>query len=80
MTIKVTMTDPGGMTPFLVEFSHIKQSFTKKAAIELKNKLQAALDELEEHESMKYDNGVEPCPGCGIRGCNGECMGCGLMG
>lgn len=50
--MKVTVVDPNGMLPFIVEFSHIKQHFTKKAAIELKNKLQAALDELEELQAM----------------------------
>jgi hypothetical protein len=47
MSIKVTMTGHKQMCPLLVEFSHVKQNFTKKAAIELKNKLRLALDELE---------------------------------
>jgi hypothetical protein len=53
MTIKVTMVAPDEMLPFIVEFSHLKQYFTKKAAVELKNKLQSALDELEQYEAMK---------------------------
>lgn len=81
MTIKVSMVDPDGMTPFMVEFSHVKQRFTKKAAMELKNKLESALDDLIIHEAMKDDDcSGEPCPVCFSRQCNGECMGCGSMG
>lgn len=72
MTIKVSMVEPDGMLPFIVEFSHIKQHFTKKAAMELKNKLQAALDELEEHEAMKDDE-IDPdhiCYYCGQDSCD----------
>jgi len=53
MSIKVTLVDPAGVFPFIVEFSGIKQHFTKNAARELKNKLQAALDELEVDEAMR---------------------------
>jgi hypothetical protein len=56
MTIKVTLVQPNGMAPFIVEFSHVKQHFTKKAAVELKNKLQLALDELEKHCAMTLNN------------------------
>lgn len=52
MSIKVTMVEPEGLFPFIVEFSHIKQKFTKKAAIELKNKLRIALDELESFDAI----------------------------
>ena len=52
MSIKVTMVEPDGMLPFIVEFSRIKQRFTKKAARELKNKLILALDDLEVYEAM----------------------------
>jgi hypothetical protein len=51
------MVDPDGMCPFIVEFSHIKQHFTKKAARELKNKLISALDNLDLYEAMKGDTG-----------------------
>jgi hypothetical protein len=55
MTIKVTLIAPDESFQFMVEFSHIKQRFTKKAARKLKNKLITALDELEVHEAMKDD-------------------------
>ncbi len=56
--IKVTVVEPDGMHPFIVEFSHVKQHFTKKAAIELRDKLQQALDDLaiEKVKSVKIDN------------------------
>ena len=53
MSIKVTLVDPEGMCPFLVEFSHVKQHFTKNAARELKNKLIMALDDLILYEALK---------------------------
>ena len=53
MTIKVTLVEPDGTLPFIVEFSNIKRRFTKNAAIELGNKLRLALDELEEFEASK---------------------------
>ena len=53
MTIKVTLIDSDGRFPFLVEFSTVKKNFTKKAAIELKNKLILALDDLEVAQAMK---------------------------
>ena len=53
--ITVTLVKPEEVAPFMVEFSHIKQRFTKKAARELKNKLITALDELEVYEAMKDD-------------------------
>ena len=53
MSIKVTMAAPEEMHPFIVEFADIKRLFTKKAAIELKNKLRLALDEFEVYEAMK---------------------------
>lgn len=54
MTIKVTFIhSDNAMTqfPFIVEFSHIKQNFTKNAAVELQKKLRLALDEAEEWEA-----------------------------
>ena len=48
--IKVTVIESHKMFPFIVEFGNFKNQFTKKAAAELKNKLQKALDELEEIE------------------------------
>lgn len=51
--IKVTLKEPDAMCPLLVEFSGINQRFTKKAAMELKKKLELALEELTIHEAMK---------------------------
>ena len=52
MSIKVTLVDEKGSLPFIVEFGHVKQFFTKKALIELKNKSQEALDELAVKETQ----------------------------
>jgi hypothetical protein len=45
------------------------------------DKLQAAreLNPVERPSSRIYE-GEKPCPECGSRECNGECMGDGLMG
>jgi hypothetical protein len=51
--MKVSLVEPDGQFPFIVEFSHVKQHFTKKAAIELENKLRLALDELELNQAMR---------------------------
>ena len=53
MSIKVTIADPDHMLPISVEFGVVKaQRFTRKAAIELKNKLIAALDELDVYQAI----------------------------
>ena len=57
MSIQVTRPEPNHYLPFLVEFGHVQQRFTKKAAMEFKKKLELALDELTEHEAMKLDIG-----------------------
>ena len=54
MSIIVELADPKHMLPIRVSFGEVRsQRFTKKAAIKLKNKLQLALDELEEVEAEK---------------------------
>lgn len=54
MTIKVKLVDHAHMLPILVSFGDARpQRCTKKAVIELKNKLEAALSELEVCEAMK---------------------------
>lgn len=72
MSIKVSLVEPEGGFPFIVEFSHIKQRFTKKAAIELKNKLILALDALEERESEDDDEDDQDfiCSFCGQDSCD----------
>jgi len=53
--IKVSIVDKDGMMPFFVEFGTVKNNFTKKAAIELREKLDIAINELNSLEEEKGD-------------------------
>tara|TARA_R110002020_G_scaffold461823_4_gene681003 strand:+ start:3625 stop:3891 length:267 start_codon:yes stop_codon:yes gene_type:complete len=84
--IKVSIVDEKGMLPFLVEFGSVKSSFTKKAAIELREKLDIAINELNSIEMLS----TAPCIECGamnekeaekLCNCSGDkddCHGCQL--
>lgn len=57
MTIKVEVEDRAHMLPICVRLCGVRpQRFTKKAAMELKNKLEAALSDIELFEAMEGVN------------------------
>lgn len=58
MSIKATYIEGEKQFPIVVEFNHVKQRFTKRAAIELRRNLELAISDCLIAEALEGDDAV----------------------